>query len=209
MFFGQLACEAANFSLKRLIKEERPKGQAAMGKGYGMPSSHAQFAAFWAVYLGLFLMVRHAPRATGSGSGPRPRGLLNGGAGQGEVWQAGAGAGGGHGAAATPLGGFLERFGTSLLAMSIAAAVAWSRVYLNYHTPRQVLAGWCAGVACAIGWFVVTSVARQVGLWDWALEHPSLRLFRIRDLVLTEDPAQAGWEKWETLRVQRVQRKEL
>ena len=29
------------------------------GKGYGMPSSHAQFAFFFAVSLSLFLLVRH------------------------------------------------------------------------------------------------------------------------------------------------------
>jgi dolichyldiphosphatase len=27
MFAGQLACEALNFALKRLIKEERPRGE--------------------------------------------------------------------------------------------------------------------------------------------------------------------------------------
>ncbi|CAI4210248.1 unnamed protein product [Parascedosporium putredinis] len=44
-FAGQLACEAANFLLKRLIKEARPT-RIPTGKGYGMPSSHAQFVAF-------------------------------------------------------------------------------------------------------------------------------------------------------------------
>ncbi|KAL2160684.1 hypothetical protein VTH06DRAFT_1373, partial [Thermothelomyces fergusii] len=52
MFAGQLACEAVNLALKRLIREERPR---RLGGGYGMPSSHAQFAAFWAVALALFL----------------------------------------------------------------------------------------------------------------------------------------------------------
>ncbi|KLU88310.1 hypothetical protein MAPG_07297, partial [Magnaporthiopsis poae ATCC 64411] len=60
MFAGQLACEAVNFALKRLIKEERPR--RIHGKGYGMPSSHAQFVAFWALSLALFLLVRHRPR---------------------------------------------------------------------------------------------------------------------------------------------------
>uniref|UniRef100_A0A0D2XCM3 Dolichyldiphosphatase n=1 Tax=Fusarium oxysporum (strain Fo5176) TaxID=660025 RepID=A0A0D2XCM3_FUSOF len=59
MFLGQLACEVLNFALKRLIKEERPR--RIHGKGYGMPSSHAQFVAFWSVSLALFLLVRHKP----------------------------------------------------------------------------------------------------------------------------------------------------
>lgn len=59
MFAGQLACEAFNWILKRYIREERPAQM--LGKGYGMPSSHAQFVAFFAVYLGLWVLLRHDP----------------------------------------------------------------------------------------------------------------------------------------------------
>lgn len=59
MFAGQLACEALNWILKRYIREERPTQM--LGKGYGMPSSHAQFVAFFAVYLSLWMLVRHDP----------------------------------------------------------------------------------------------------------------------------------------------------
>ncbi|KFX87335.1 hypothetical protein V490_08336 [Pseudogymnoascus sp. VKM F-3557] len=59
MFAGQMACEAVNFILKRIIKEERPKQMH--GKGYGMPSSHAQFVTFFSVHLALFLLLRHTP----------------------------------------------------------------------------------------------------------------------------------------------------
>lgn len=61
MFAGQLGCEGLNWLLKRYIREERPTQM--LGKGYGMPSSHAQFAAFFAVYLGLWVLVRHDPWA--------------------------------------------------------------------------------------------------------------------------------------------------
>ncbi len=44
------------------------------GRGYGMPSSHAQFTAFFAAYLSLFLLARHAPVA-GRTPTPWPRGL--------------------------------------------------------------------------------------------------------------------------------------
>ena len=57
MFLGQMASEALNFILKRIIKQERPKQMT--GKGYGMPSSHAQFVSFWALAVVLFLLVRH------------------------------------------------------------------------------------------------------------------------------------------------------
>jgi len=59
MFAGQMGCEALNFALKRLIKEERPK--LMNGKGYGMPSSHAQFVAYFSLSLTLFLLLRHSP----------------------------------------------------------------------------------------------------------------------------------------------------
>jgi hypothetical protein len=62
MFAGQMACEALNWVLKRFIREDRPTQM--MGKGYGMPSSHAQFVAFFAVYLGLWVVVRHDPWKT-------------------------------------------------------------------------------------------------------------------------------------------------
>ncbi|TVY59611.1 putative dolichyldiphosphatase [Lachnellula suecica] len=60
MFGGQMACEALNFALKRLLKEERPKQMH--GKGYGMPSSHAQFVSFFSLSLTLFLLFRHVPK---------------------------------------------------------------------------------------------------------------------------------------------------
>ncbi|CAM1508389.1 Fc.00g052370.m01.CDS01 [Cosmosporella sp. VM-42] len=168
MFAGQLACEAMNFALKRLIKEERP--QRIHGKGYGMPSSHAQFVAYWSVSLALFLLVRHCPpkllQGRAESSVHRP-------------WS------------------MLERFAVSLAAGVIAAATAWSRVYLNYHTPKQVLLGVAAGVISAVGWFVITSILRQTGLLGWALDHPISRAFRVRDLAVEEDMCQAGWEKWE------------
>jgi hypothetical protein len=62
MFAGQMACEAFNWVLKRSIREDRPAQM--LGKGYGMPSSHAQFVAFFAVYLGLWVVVRHDPWKT-------------------------------------------------------------------------------------------------------------------------------------------------
>ncbi|KAK1826090.1 dolichyldiphosphatase [Podospora conica] len=154
---GQLACEALNFVLKRLIRQDRPRHiHADTTKGYGMPSSHAQFVSFWAVSVVLFLLVRH-------------RG-------------------------ATPL---WMRAGVGAAAVGVAAAVAWSRVYLGYHTGWQVLAGCVAGVGCGVGWFGVVGVVRGRGWLGWALELPVVRWFRVRDLVVDEDVSLAGWEKWE------------
>ncbi|KAI0024501.1 PAP2 superfamily protein [Xylariomycetidae sp. FL0641] len=165
MFAGQLACEALNFALKRLIKEERPRRMN--GKGYGMPSSHAQFVAYFSVSMALFLILRHRPLSPGV----RRRN---------------------HSPMTMP-----ERVFWSVAGLGMAAAVAWSRVYLNYHTEKQVLVGSLAGTVSAVGWFVVTTILRQSGWLEWALDTPVAKWLRVRDLVVEEDLCQAGWEKWD------------
>lgn len=174
MFAGQMGCEALNFLLKRLIKEERPR--RIHGKGYGMPSSHAQFVAFWSVYLALFLLVRHKPSADRHTYGH----------GHGRPWS------------------LLERTAISVAAGGVAAVTAWSRIYLGYHTPRQVIVGSAVGVLLALLFFWVTSVVRRTGLLARGLELPLARALRVRDLMVCEDMCQAGWEKWELARVGKV-----
>lgn len=211
MFAGQLACEAANFVLKRLIKEERPSRIHRTGKGYGMPSSHAQFVAFWAVAMALFLLVRHTPSWTDHGYGPRSAAVDG---------QGGGGGGGARGAQGNNRAAsrrtsswgqdwvmvesyahrpwtYAERAAASAFVLGVAALVAWSRVYLGYHTVNQVLVGCLAGAACAVAWYAATAAARSTGLLAWALESPFARGLRVRDLVVSEDLCQAGWEKWE------------
>lgn len=156
MFAGQLACEALNFVLKRLIKEERPSRLRFHGKGYGMPSSHAQFVLFWAVYGALFVAFR---RRKGTNK--------------------------------------VEGTVVSLVCWAAAVAVAASRVYLGYHTVKQVLVGSAAGAAFAVVWFVVVGVVRGTGLLGWALDTPLAKAVKVRDLLVDEDLPDAGWEKWQ------------
>ena len=96
---------------------------------------------------------------------------------------------------------FVHRFVASVGALGLAGAVAWSRIYLGYHTGKQVLVGCGAGTVCAVAWFAVTHVVRQSGLLGQILDFPVVRWFRVRDLVVEEDLPQAGWEKWEEQRV--------
>lgn len=139
------------------------------GKGYGMPSSHSQFVAFFAVSLTLFLLFRHVPTPSTSYS---PSTLL-------------------------------ERLLLSFVACLGASAVAASRVYLNYHTPKQVCVGAAAGVTFAIVWFLFTTYLRRTGWIDWALDTSVSRKLRFRDLVTTEDLQDAGWGRWESRRKER------
>jgi dolichyldiphosphatase len=166
MFAGQMACEGANFLLKRYIKEERPR--TMHGKGYGMPSSHAQFVTFFGVYLSLFLMLRHQP----------------------------------HKDTGAPLSS-AHRLFVSVAALGGAAAVASSRVYLGYHTPKQVCVGVIAGFTLAVSWFVVTIYLRRSGWIDWGLDTRIARGLRMRDLVIGEDLPEAGWTRWQVRRAKK------
>jgi dolichyldiphosphatase len=132
------------------------------GKGYGMPSSHAQFVTFFSVTLTFFLLFRHVPHPTDT-----------------------------H----TPFS-FFQRFILSVLALVSAAVVASSRIYLNYHTPKQVLVGCAAGAIFAVFWFAFTTYLRKAGWIEWALETELARLLRVRDLVIQEDLVDSGWARW-------------
>lgn len=174
MFVGQMACELLNFGLKRWIKEERP--QQMHGKGYGMPSSHSQFVSFFSVSLALFLLLRHRPSDGHQSSNSVP------------------------GAAIYPTykqSSLLERLLLSLLALAGAASVCASRIYLSYHTPKQVMVGAVAGAIFALLWFVSTTIIRKSGWLEWSLETQLARLVRMRDLIVTEDLQDAGWARWD------------
>lgn len=92
---------------------------------------------------------------------------------------------------------FAERLLLSLVACSCAAAVVVSRVYLNYHTPKQVMAGCAAGALSAFAWFLMTMYLRRSGWIEWGLDTRLAEMLRIRDLVITEDLVDAGWARWE------------
>ncbi|KAF9313212.1 hypothetical protein BG003_005502 [Podila horticola] len=56
MLAGQALNECVNFVLKRFVKQARPTEY--LGDGYGMPSSHSQFMAFFATYLTILMYRR-------------------------------------------------------------------------------------------------------------------------------------------------------
>ncbi|KAL8838717.1 MAG: hypothetical protein Q9170_002019 [Blastenia crenularia] len=172
MFVGQMGCEALNFLLKRLIKGERPPRIRA--KGYGMPSSHAQFVAFFSIYLTLFLLLRHSPHPSDT-----------------------------H----TPTT-FNQRVALSVLSLVFAATVCASRIYLSYHTVNQVLVGCSAGAGIALAWFALTALARQSGWIHWVLDREEVASLRIRDLVVEEDLAESGWERWRIVSKRRKSERE-
>ena len=88
----------------------------------------------------------------------------------------------------------------SFAALLCAAAVAASRIYLSYHTGKQVLVGCAAGTFSAAAWFAWTMWLRRSGLLDWLLDTNIARTLRMRDLAVEEDLAEAGWQRWEERR---------
>ncbi|KAF8159431.1 hypothetical protein B0H34DRAFT_782183 [Crassisporium funariophilum] len=63
MWAGQLFGELLNWLIKRAIKQDRPI--QSIGNGYGFPSSHSQYMAYFASFLVLHLYFRHRFSSTG------------------------------------------------------------------------------------------------------------------------------------------------
>ena len=87
MWVGQLLCEASNYVLKHLFKQRRPNGSsrvsntvvppgavalsvyfisADLGDGYGFPSSHSQYMAYFTTFLICHLVSHRHFAPTGS-----------------------------------------------------------------------------------------------------------------------------------------------
>ncbi len=182
--------------------------------GYGMPSSHAQFVWYFAVSVGLWAWVRHSPSARAGLSGRSGSGGLGGRERRenGAVGVVGAQDGQVDGAMEPALSDAyrlqlhhprLTHTVLSLLTLFTAVLVAASRVYLNYHTPKQVIVGSIAGTSFAIIWFGLTEWARRIGLVESVLELDIVRMARIRDLLCEEDLVEVGWRVWEEKRRRR------
>ena len=95
---------------------------------------------------------------------------------------------------------FDQRVKFSVVVVLGAAAVAISRVYLTYHTPEQVLVGFFGGMVFAVVWFLFSSYLRNNGWIDQAVDTKIARSLRIRDLLVGEDLAEGGWQRWEGMR---------
>ena len=185
-----------------------------------MPSSHAQFVSYFAVSVTLFLLFRHSPSikvieetggsATGTGKAGRKRSRSEVVVVNGVEKSLNPDT---HDSQVTPpispayrLQLHYPRLTHAFLSMAAigsAALISVSRVYLQYHTPRQVIIGSAAGIAFAVAWFAATEWARRQGLVEWILDLEIVRQARVRDLVCEEDLVEVGWQVWEEKRRKR------
>lgn len=181
-----------------------------------MPSSHAQFVSYFAVSVTLFLLLRHSPsiRVVDQINGAASPSMKRHRAGSEVVVVNGVEKTlDPHDEESGPpispvyrLQLHYPRLTHSLLSMAAicaAALIAASRVYLQYHTTRQVLVGCATGSVFAVVWFAATEWARRCGLVEWVLELELVRKARVRDLVCEEDLVEVGWQVWEEKRRQR------
>lgn len=174
-----------------------------------MPSSHAQFVWFFAVTMGLFVGVRHVPGGTVTREEEARRRHAK----EKVTSERENGAVTINGRISPIMPSQMHTLQTShprlthtflaLTACMLAASVTASRVYLHYHTPRQVLVGCLAGTLFAISWFGITEGLRRAGVVEWALDTRLARAARVRDLVCEEDLVEIGWRVWEEKRKRR------
>lgn len=165
-FFGQLACEAFNLVLKRTFKQGRPTD--FLGTGYGMPSSHSQFAgyfmAFWCLHLLRFRPgMSRARRAREKGQQDAQLSLIN-------------------------LLRTAEHVTFVVLIVIGCIVTAYSRYHLSYHTPSQIIVGFSLGLACGAAWYFVAEVVIRTSRFGMqhsfrriVLENPVIIALRIRD----------------------------
>ncbi|PCH36313.1 PAP2-domain-containing protein [Wolfiporia cocos MD-104 SS10] len=63
MWAGQMLCEASNWVLKNLVRQQRPNDD--LGDGYGFPSSHSQWMGYFSTFLICHILCRHRFVSTG------------------------------------------------------------------------------------------------------------------------------------------------
>ncbi|KAK9371010.1 hypothetical protein V1509DRAFT_588427 [Lipomyces kononenkoae] len=165
LFAGQLASEAANHILKRILREERPKYGTMSDRdnlGFGLPSAHAQFMAFYTTYLCLWMFLR-AHHFSARKRSFRATGLV-----------------------------------------LLTLIVSYSRVYLFYHTWKQVLLGLVIGIITGSGWFVICVAVRELGIVDKVLDLAHCRWFYVKDTSHYRSFVEDEFAQWSAGRISYV-----
>ena len=95
----------------------------------------------------------------------------------------------------------------SVVVLCGASLVCMSRIYLRYHTTRQVLAGAGTGGFLGLAWYITVIVLRSTGLVDWVLHWRVVEMlwFKDGDIGSLEHDLYEEWMEW---RAQRSRDKE-
>lgn len=75
---------------------------------------------------------------------------------------------------------------STVLLYGVAGCVVFSRVYLYYHSLKQVLVGICLGSFIGACYFIIVGIVRSIGLVDYILSWKIVKFFWIKDSVYHE-----------------------
>jgi len=97
----------------------------------------------------------------------------------------------------------------SLVVCCGAAMVCTSRLYLRYHTQRQVLTGVGIGVILGIAWHITIIILRRTGWVDWILRLRIVEMlwFKDGDIGSLEHDLHEEWLEWRQQRDKELQKK--
>ena|ERR1700736_4337172 len=90
------------------------------------------------------------------------------------------------------------RIAQSLIVLIGASVVCMSRVYLRYHTPRQVLIGAGIGAILGVAWYITVVILRAIGVVEYVLHTPVVELlwFKDGDIGSLEHDLHEEWVEW-------------
>ncbi|RHZ72436.1 hypothetical protein Glove_242g142 [Diversispora epigaea] len=75
--------------------------------------------------------------------------------------------------------------------------VSYSRIYLNYHTSKQIIVGNIAGILFAIGWFIlIENILRPLGVFDLIVNSEIAKYFYLRDSSNNENIIRIEYTNW-------------
>ena len=79
--------------------------------------------------------------------------------------------------------------------------VAYSRYYLNFHTPAQLVVGWSIGMATGAGWYLLmTRVVYPAGWLDRVCRTRLGRALGLRDVSGIDNILQREYQLYEQAR---------
>jgi dolichyldiphosphatase len=92
----------------------------------------------------------------------------------------------------------LIRIAQSLVVIFGASLVCISRIYLRYHTTRQVLFGTVFGIFFGLVWYIMNIILRATGFVEWVLHLQVMEMlwFKDGDIGSLEHDLHEEWIEW-------------